>query len=73
LIEKNTEITPKDFKQMKKFGYIFDGICFSRLRDKDDVSPFSLVAFRRYQAAPLENGGKSDRQVLRLPRKARGK
>jgi hypothetical protein len=64
IIEGNTEITAKDFKQMKKFGYIFDGIC---LQDKDDVLPFSLtvVAFRRYKAPPLENGGKSDKKVLK--------
>ena len=64
MIQGNTDVTTKDLEQMKKFGYIFDG--FSTPQDEDDVSPFSftLVAFRRYQAPPLENGGRSDRHVL---------
>ena len=60
LIQGNTELTAKDFEEMKKFGYIFDGICVD---DQDGVL-LTLIAFRRYQAPPLENGGKSDRQVL---------
>jgi hypothetical protein len=78
MIHGETEITAKDLEEMKeKFGYIFDGICVStyvnkslkgnvNIQDEDDVSSFllTLVAFRRYEAPPLENGGKSDRQVL---------
>ena len=60
LIQGQTEITAKKFEEMKKFGYIFDGICVD---DQDGVL-LTLIAFRRYQAPPLENGGKSDRQVL---------
>ena len=72
-----TEITAKDLEQMKKFGYIFDGIYVStyvdkslkgnvNIQDEDDVSPFlvTYVAFTEYQAPTLENDGESDRQVL---------
>jgi hypothetical protein len=77
IIHGETEITIKELEEMKKYGYIFDGICVSTYVDKplkgnvniqneDDVSPFltTLVAFRYYQAPPLENDGESDRQVL---------
>ena len=47
---------------MKKFGYVFDGFC--TVQDEDDGYLMTLVAFRDYQAPPLENDGKSDRQVL---------
>jgi hypothetical protein len=78
MIQGEAEITTKDLKKMRKFGYIFEGIYVSayvdkslkgdvNIQDEDDVSPFlmTMVAFRRYDAPPLENGGKSDRQVLR--------
>jgi hypothetical protein len=78
MIQGETEITAKDLEKMKKFGYVFDGIYVSthvdkslkgkiNIQDEDDVSPFlmTLVAFRYYQAPPLENNGKSDRQVLK--------
>jgi hypothetical protein len=78
MIHGETEITAKGLEEMKKFGYIFDGIRVStyvdkslkgnlNIQDEDDFSPFllTLVAFRRYQAPPLENGGKSDKKVLK--------
>jgi hypothetical protein len=79
MILGTTEITAKDLEEMKeKFGYIFDGIRISthvdkslkgnvNIQDEDDVSHFllTLISFRRYQAPPLENGGKSDRQILK--------
>lgn len=78
IIYGQTEIAAKKFKEMKKFGYIFDGICVSTFIDKslkgrvdiqneDDVSAFlmTIISFRDYQAPPLENGGKSDKQVLK--------
>ena len=77
MIFGEAEITAKDLKQMEKYGYVFDGIYVSthvdksmkgnvNIQNEDDVSPFlmTLVAFRYYQAPPLENDGESDRQVL---------
>jgi hypothetical protein len=77
MIQGEAEITTKDLKKMRKFGYIFEGIYVSayvdkslkgnvNIQDEDDVSPFlmTMVAFRRYEAPPLENDGESDRQVL---------
>ena len=77
MIQGEAEITPKDLKKMRKFGYIFDGIYVSayidkslkgnvNIQDEDDVSPFlmTMVALRRYQAPPLESGGKSDIEAL---------
>ena len=78
MIQGKAEITPKDLKKMRKFGYIFEGICVFghvdkslkgnvNIQNEDDVSPFlmTLVAFRDYQAPPLENDGKSDEKVLK--------
>jgi hypothetical protein len=78
IIQGETEITAKDLEKMKKLGYVFDGIYVSthvdksmkgnvNIQNEEDVSPFlmTLVAFRYYQAPPLENNGKSDRQVLK--------
>jgi hypothetical protein len=78
MIQGKTEITAKKLEEMKKFGYIFDGICVFtyidkslkgnvNIQDEDDLSPFllTLISFRRYQAPPLENDGKSDKQVLK--------
>lgn len=57
-----TDIAAKDFEEMKKFGYVFDGFC--TVQDEDDGYLMTLVAFREYQAPPLEYDGESDRQVL---------
>jgi hypothetical protein len=70
MIFGEAEITAKHLKQMKKFGYVFDGIYISahvdksmkgnvNIQNEDDVSPFlmTLVAFREYEAPPLENDG----------------
>ena len=75
IIGCETEITAKDLEEMKKYGYIFDRMAFyisvdeslkGKINVQDDLLAFLEIAirFRRYQALPLENGGKSDRQVL---------
>ena len=74
-----TEITAKDLDQMKeKFGYMHVRTnvypCIPKslkghvnIQDEENVLDFLVtsVTFRRYQAPPLENGGKSERQVLK--------
>jgi hypothetical protein len=76
-IHGETEITAKDLEQMKKFGYIHYRTYvypfipkFLKghidINDENDLSDFLVtsVTFRSYQPPPLENGSKSDRQVL---------
>jgi hypothetical protein len=75
-IEGETEITSQMLEQMRKNGYIFHKINTYTLRpeplndiqNEDDVSSLLMtsITFRKYQAPPLENGGKSDRQVMKL-------
>jgi hypothetical protein len=77
-IEGETEITSQMLEQMRNDGYIFHKINtytlspkpLNDIQNEDDVSSLLLtsVTFRRYQAPPLENGGKSDRQVLKKTR-----
>jgi hypothetical protein len=54
MIQGEAEITAKDLKKMKKFGYIFDGMCIYthvdkslkgkiNIQDEDDVSPFLMT------------------------------
>jgi hypothetical protein len=73
-----TEITAEDYEQMEKFGYIHVRTNFYKIipkhlkghikiQDEEDFSDFLVtsVTFRRYEAPPLENGGKSDRHILK--------
>ena len=77
-IHGETEVTAKDYEQMKKFGYIHvktnvyplippDLEGYINIQDENDVSVFIVtsVTFRRYQASQLENGGKMDKKVLK--------
>jgi hypothetical protein len=62
LIPGKTEITAKMLEKMKKFGCIYQEMGHV---DFPDDPGFTVVSFRRYHAPPLENGGKSDKKVLK--------
>jgi len=46
---------------MKKDGYIFQRIDVYKI----DSDLLTSVTFRQYQAPPLENGGRTDKKVLK--------
>jgi hypothetical protein len=60
-IEGKTRITAKDLEQMKNDGYIFQRIDVYKI----DSDLLTSVTFRQYQAPSLENGGRSDKKVLK--------
>jgi hypothetical protein len=73
-----TEITAKDLKEMKKFGYIHERTnvyaCVPKfleghidILDEDYISGFLVtsVTFTRIKHLRWKNGSKSDRQVLK--------
>jgi hypothetical protein len=69
-IEGGSERTSEMLKQMEKCGLLFNSVSSSidvDIQGEDALSSFAMttITFREYQAPPLENGGKSDRQILK--------